>query len=177
MTTLAVDAYNVIRQCEPFTSLEIRDFLKGRTALIHAAARYSVTSQNRVVLFFDAGKGGLSAETKERHGGIEVRYSARGETADTAIVRFASTYAGKDLIVVSSDRALRDGARQFGALLLSASEFGALLKKANEPPSPMPLSSRDKAEPDRGRLDTHKKGPSRRMPKKKRQALSRARFR
>jgi predicted RNA-binding protein with PIN domain len=73
------------------------------------------------VVFDGRERGGLSGGS-EKSGGIGIRYSRQGETADEVIAHLV-VGAGDGAVVVSSDREVQGAARRHGAAPLSAEEF------------------------------------------------------
>ena len=170
MSLIIVDGYNLIRQSRVFSDIEDRNFEKGRTALVQALSAYKNDRPHRIVVVFDAWNTDWQHRGADRIGGVEILYSRSGETADEVILELLGHEKG-DIIVVSSDRQIADGARRAGHLVMAAPDFEQTMRQAlyqAGEPSEAP-------EPVRGRLTTEKKGPSRRLPKAKRRAIERTR--
>ena len=79
----------------------------------------------RVVLVFDAWAGGTRDAREEAHGPVTVWFTRAGERADAFIVRWVGAHA--EAVVVTSDRAVQQGARRRGAAVLDAESFAARL--------------------------------------------------
>ena len=86
----------------------------------------------RVVLVFDAWAGGTREARTEAHGPVTVWFTRAGERADAFIVRWVGDHA--EAVVVTSDRAVQQGARRRGAAVLDAESFAARLE-GDPPPS------------------------------------------
>jgi predicted RNA-binding protein with PIN domain len=85
--------------------------------------RYSARTGHRVVVIFDAGEGYHPAETQKR-GRVTVQFAPHGQTADQLIKQQLSRVKNpQEVIVVSSDRAVQQAARQAGVRVLTAPEF------------------------------------------------------
>jgi predicted RNA-binding protein with PIN domain len=83
---------------------------------------YRRAKGHRITVVFDGREQGGFSEAGEQAGGIAVRYSRRGETADAVIARLSAE--GKErVVVVSSDREVQSAARRNGAGSLPAEEF------------------------------------------------------
>lgn len=168
MSHLIIDAYNLIRRSATLSSIEARDFEQGREALIQAVSAYARVTGHRVTLVFDAGKTDRGTRTSESRHGVTVLFTRGDETADDVINEMVSCRDGQT-IVVSSDRAIIEHAKSCRALAVDAKTFERTMQQAV-------LMSRssifDKEDEEGGRLSSKKKGPARRLPKDKRQALS-----
>ncbi len=123
---IIVDGYNVIRQWPEVAMLDRGDLQSGREALLHELQAYRRARGHRITVVFDGREQGGFSETTERAAGIDVRYSRRGETADTVIARLVAEW-GSGTVVVSSDREVAATARRSGAATLPAAEFIARL--------------------------------------------------
>lgn len=123
---LIVDGYNVIRQWPELAMLDRTDLQTGREALLAELQGYRRARGHRITVVFDGREAGGFSETAEQAGGIAVRYSKRGETADAVIARL-SAEGGEGAVVVSSDREVLAAARRHGAGSLAADEFIARL--------------------------------------------------
>lgn len=119
---IIVDGYNLIRQWPELARLDRADLQSGREALLAELLAYRRTKGHRITVVFDGREQGGLSEAAESVGGITVRYSKRGETADAVIARLAAE-GGEGAVVVSSDHQVLAAARRHGAAWLSASEF------------------------------------------------------
>jgi len=116
---VVIDGYNLLFAWGASPSAE------GRAALLRELVRWARARDRRVLLVWDAGRGGTAAARDEAHGPVTVRYTRAGETADAAIVRWIA--ARPEAVVVTSDRAVQQGARRRGAAVLDAAAFAARL--------------------------------------------------
>ena len=153
---ILVDGYNVIRRLPELRAVERAEGLAaGREALCAHLRAYRRARGHAITVVFD-GAGGTGASS----GGLTVRFSRAGETADAVIARLLEA-GGSGAVVVSSDTAVAAAARRAGAAAVTAEEFGArleavaigALKGAEEESPPAPAKG---------------KGPSRRLPKAER---------
>jgi len=119
---IIVDGYNVIRQWPGLAMLDRTDLQSGREALLRELQSYRRNKGHRITVVFDGREQRGSSEAIEQVGGVAVRYSRQGETADAVIVRLAQQ-AGPGVLVVSSDHGLSVAARRQGAACVSALEF------------------------------------------------------
>jgi predicted RNA-binding protein with PIN domain len=163
---LIIDGYNMIRQSPDLQRLDARELEAGRTALLSRLAAYRrVRSSPKITVVFDGWQGGNLKETRDRHQGVLIVYSRRGERADEVIKRLLSQERER-AVVVSSDRELQHHAQQVGATWMAAPEFDLRLslaqdgETAEDPEEPSPAGTR-------------KKGPARRPPKSQRQRQQR----
>jgi uncharacterized protein len=163
---LIVDGYNVIRQSPRLQSLDAMDLQAGREALLELLAHYRRRSHHQMTVVFDGWQRGDLKETRDRHQGILVIYSRRGERADEVIKRLLHQERERAL-VVTSDREIQMCAEQAKAAWISAGQFESSHlhdpSEAAEPDAGADLSGRG----------TQKKGPARRLPKRLRQRQQR----
>ena len=126
---IIVDGYNVIRQWPELARLDRGDLQSGREALLRELQMYLRAKGHRITVVFDGREQGGLSEAAERAGGIGVRYSRRGETADAVIARLAAE-GGEGAVVVSSDREVAAAARRQEAAWLPAAEFMAKVEES-----------------------------------------------
>ena len=154
---IIVDGYNLIRQWPELAMLDRSDLQEGRAALLHELQAYQRLRRHDIIVVFDgqaAADGGA-----DRAGGITVRYSRQGETADDVIARLAAeSQAGT--VVVSSDRAVQASADRHRVAAISAQEFMARIESSHV----AELKGEDEEAP---RVKTGK-GTARRLPKSQR---------
>jgi hypothetical protein len=161
---IIVDGYNVIRQSKELRVLDGRDMQEGRETLQDMLVEYRKRKGHHITIVFD-GTNAISPDTqRQRFCGIDILFSRHGETADTLIKRMA-TREKERALVVSSDRDIVSFVRSVGSASIGSRAFEDKIFQA--------LYSGENA----GREDspgtgwvptTRKKGPSRRLPKKKR---------
>ena len=163
---LIIDGYNLIRQSEELGRIDHRDMQEGRETLLDLLVAYRKFRNHRITVVFDAMNSPSFSKKRDRYRGIDVIYSQRGETADTVIKRMAVAEREKALIV-SSDREVREAAEVNGCATIDSREFEARLLMAG---------AGHVEEEDAGGgwvPTTRKKGPRRRLPKRKRRNRSR----
>ena len=163
---LIVDGYNVIRQSPRLQFLDAMDLQAGREALLALLALYRSRSHHQITVVFDGWQQGDLKETRDRHQGILVIYSRRGERADEVIKRLLHQERGRAL-VVTSDREIQECAQQVQAAWVSAGQF-----ELSHLHGPAGAADHD-AEADPAARGTHKKGPARRLSKRLRQRQQR----
>jgi predicted RNA-binding protein with PIN domain len=161
---IIVDGYNVIRQWPELAMLDRADLQSGREALLHELQMYRRAKGHRITVVFDGREHGGFSEASESAGGIGVRYSKRGETADLVIARLVAE-AGQGAVVVSSDREVAAAARRHGAAWLSGVEFVAKVGESR-------LAALKGGE-EEDRPDKPAKGAARRLPKTERRRQQR----
>jgi predicted RNA-binding protein with PIN domain len=99
----------------------------SRARLVADLFDWARTRDRRVVVVFDAWAAGTREARKEAHGPVTVWFTRAGERADAFIVRWVGEHA--EAIVVTSDRAVQQGARRRGAAVLDAESFAARLER------------------------------------------------
>ncbi len=137
MPHIIVDGYNIIRRIPHFLSAERKGLESGRYALLLALEEYAAAFGYRVTVVFDAGGRPLHLDAAvpraEKFAGIDIIFSARGESADTAIEKLLAEIRNaksdglvpfdEAQVVVSDDLAIRDVAIEHGAFARSADEL------------------------------------------------------
>lgn len=161
---IIVDGYNVIRQSKQLSILDLRDIQEGRESLQDLLAGYRKIKGHRITIVFD-GTNAMSLDLqRQRFRGIEILFSRNGETADTVIKRMAARER-EGALVVSSDRDIISYATSVGSATIGSKTFEDKILQV--------LYSCDNGgmedPPETGWVPTtRKKGPRRRLPKKKR---------
>lgn len=160
---IIIDGYNLIRQSERFSSRGIADLQQEREALVDALCAYKKVKRHKISLIFDGTQSPPFAKLRDHVRGINIRYSRRGETADAVIQKMAA-HDREKAVVVSSDREIITFAESQGAATIDSAQFEAKLNLAEIKGSD-PAKSEETL--DRN-LSTRKKGPSKRLSKRKR---------
>ena len=114
---LVVDGYNVTKRAWPDAALsEQRERLVSAITALHARTRCDAT------VVFDGAEVGRSPT--ERRPGVRVRFSDANEEADAVVVReVAALPVTVPVLVVSSDREVRDRSAAEGATVVSSDTF------------------------------------------------------
>ena len=169
-THIIIDGYNLIRQSESLSLLDLQDIQIGRDALIDMLAAYKKLKSHRITVVFDGIAAPSFSQHRHRRKGISIVFSHKGESADTVIKKMARKERQRAL-VVSSDRDIVQSAEASGAATVSADEFEAKLTMSR---------NMDHLQPDRDEYEgwqptTKKKGPSRRLSKRQRKNSAKVR--
>jgi predicted RNA-binding protein with PIN domain len=166
---IIVDGYNLIRLTE-LREYERASLEEGRKALTRLLAEYRKNRGHSVTVVFDGWIDGSFNEERDRMQGVEIIYSRRGEKADEVIKRLIEK-AGEEITVVTSDREISTYAAHQGRSAVASPIFFALMKsKLSAVPEAKEDRYRD--EEDNGQGKAKKKGPSRKLSKKKRLTLA-----
>ena len=117
--TIVLDGYNVTLSPRGMGTAALADQRAWLTKLAAAAvARYSV----RVVVVFDGARERVMAASATR--GVRVVFTASDQTADERIVEIVSSLeANQPMVVVSSDREVRDDCEALGANVIASGAF------------------------------------------------------
>jgi predicted RNA-binding protein with PIN domain len=119
MRFLIVDGHSVIFAWPELRKLHGRRMVLARDELIKTLTEYQDASGTRVVVVFD-GKGAKPDEDSQP-GGIQVFYSADGQTADSVVERLVAKYSGQhEITVATSDLLEQQTVNAFGADSISA---------------------------------------------------------
>lgn len=124
---LLVDGHSVIFAWPELRAVHGRKTAPAREALVRKLTLYQDWSGVKVVAVFD-GQGPQVTETTEP-GGIQVFYSAAGQTADSVIERLVSLHGKKFAMTVATcDLAEQETAAAFGAQWISADGLRDLIE-------------------------------------------------
>ena len=169
---IIIDGYNLIRQSVALRRYERFSLEAGRKALIRFTALYKRRKGHKVTVVFDGWEAGPAEEERDRQEGIDIVYSRRGEKADDVIKRMVQ-HGGEECVVVSSDRDIADFVSRRGGTAVSSQEFEALIDRVKDRMSdtqPRSDEGYDKEEDD-VKEGVRRKGPSRRLSRKKKAAI------
>src|SRR5215475_1936529 len=114
-----IDGYNVIRRDADLKARESASLEAGRAALLALVTRVARDLPDTFTVVFDGARRGGGDPAAGR---VQVIFSRPPASADDELRRLASSLR-EGAIVVSSDRAVQDGARRAGAVAVSAEEF------------------------------------------------------
>jgi predicted RNA-binding protein with PIN domain len=126
---LIVDGHSVVFAWRELRDLHGRSQIGARERLVSRLTCYQDATGIKVVVVFD-GRGARLTDDRNP-GGIQVFYSAAGQTADTVIERLVVKYAGEHDITVATD----DGMEQqtvisFGGMAIGTETLRGLLDDA-----------------------------------------------
>jgi hypothetical protein len=166
---IIVDGYNLIRQSPELAGLDRQDLQLGRDALVEMLAAYKKLKRHQITVVFDGDAQPSLYGSRDRFKGVAIRYSQGGECADDLIRRMARQERAKAL-VVSSDREVMAAAESAGATVISSAAFEEKVVMARY----VALKGGDDGAESAGWVPTtRKKGPRRRLPKRKRRSKTR----
>lgn len=160
---IIIDGYNLIRQSEHLRRIDQQDMQRGREALLEVLAAYRKVKSHQITIVFDGTQAPVFAQQRDHRRGIAIRFSRRAETADTVIKRLAKSEREKAL-VVSSDRDVVESAIRYGAAAVDTATFEKRIGLAAASIGPESASQESAG----WQPTTRKRGPSRRLPKKRR---------
>ncbi len=159
---IIIDGYNLIRQSDSLYTLDRRDIQLGRKSLLDTLAEYKRIKRHKITVVFDGANAPYFSQRKDQIKGIEIKFSRGGESADTVIKRMAAREREKAL-VVSSDLDVVNFATSKGAATISSHAFEEKIAMSAH------MNTKRIENEDGGWIPTtKKKGPSRRLSKKKR---------
>ena len=166
---IIIDGYNLIRQSSQFSSIEAVDLAAGREALIDSLVAYKRVKGHRITVVFDGTNGPFGVSNRDRIKGIDVRFSRSGELADTVIKRMVDRERQRAM-VVTNDREVLEYVELKGAATINSIDFenkmvmaGYYDAKGLDPES----------ETHEWLPTTKKRGPSRKLSKRKRRGKAR----
>lgn len=160
---IIIDGYNLIRSSSSLSSLDQQDIQLGREALLDTLSAYKRIRPHKITVVFDGTNAPLFEQPQDQIKGIRIKYSRSGESADTVIKRMAVKEREKALIV-SSDLDVVNFAASVGAATISSPAFEEKIIMATY----MDKKGIENQEQGGWIPTTRKKGPSRRLSKRKR---------
>jgi len=129
MRYLIVDAHSVIFAWPELRKLHARRMVLARDELVRLLTEYQDASGVRVVAVFDGQ--GLKADEDSSPGGIQVFYSAAGQTADSVVERLVAKYAEQhEITVATSDYLEQQTVSAFGAVPIAVEILRAFVDEA-----------------------------------------------
>jgi predicted RNA-binding protein with PIN domain len=160
---IIIDGYNLIRQSHSFSDLDRQDIQVGREALLDALAAYRRIKLHKITVIFDGTNAPPFSQHENQIKGIKVKFSRKGELADSLIKRMVNREREKAL-VVSSDLDIVNFATAKGAATIGSSDFEERVTMA------VYMDTKGLEREDEGGWvpSTLKKGPSKRLSKRKR---------
>jgi len=160
---IIIDGYNLIRQSNSFRDLDRQDIQLGREALLDALATYRRIKLHKITVIFDGTNAPSFSQNENQIKGIKVKFSRKGELADSLIKRMVNREREKAL-VVSSDLDIVNFAAAKGAATIGSSDFEEKITMA------IYMETKGLEREDEGGWipSTIKKGPSKRLSKRKR---------
>jgi len=160
---IIIDGYNLIRQSKSLSILDLQDIQLGRDTLVDMLAAYKKVKPHRITVVFDGTTAPLFSQQRDRHKGISIIFSHKGESADTVIKKLVNKERQRAL-VVSSDQDIVQSATANGAATVSANDFENKLTMSMD----MDGLQFDRDDNIGWHPTTKKKGPSRRLSKRQR---------
>jgi predicted RNA-binding protein with PIN domain len=174
---IIIDGYNLIRQSDALRRYERLSLEAGRNALIRSVSHYKQRRGHKVTIVFDGWQGGPVEEERDKLSGIDIIYSRKGEKADEVIKRMVQERS-EEIVVVTSDRDIADFVSRRGGTAISSQDFDELMGRAKNAVSGHAHHAADrldKEENDATMGRAKKKGPSRRLSRRKKSAMERIR--
>jgi predicted RNA-binding protein with PIN domain len=137
--TILIDGHNLIGKIADLRLDDPNDEAK----LLMRLRSYRAHTGKTLTVYFDPGES-YQSPARRSSGGIRVRQAGSGKHADDLIIRDIRRHRNpRELTVVTSDHAIQDVARQYGARVIDSGTFATELSRPSVPddtrPSP-PLS-------------------------------------
>lgn len=166
---ILIDGYNLLNTLPVLKRSSVSEE-KKRGHLIKILDSYQRLKGHQIVLCFDAYRGFSLSDTIDDSLGIRIIYTARGRTCDDYIKEFVEEehrekrLHSEKLLVVTSDREIINSVQRFSVEAISSKEFYSRLEMSAK------IKGKEETEDDFKPWDktTKKKGPSKRLSKKKR---------
>ena len=126
--TILIDGHNLIGRM-PDLRLDDPD---DEAKLLIRLRSYRAHTGKHLTVYFDPGVG-YQLSVRQSKGGIRVRQAGTGKHADDLMIRDISRHHNPaELTVVTSDHAIQQAARQYGARVVDSSTFAAELSRPPE---------------------------------------------
>ena len=167
---IIIDGYNLIRQSNTLSMIDRQDIQLGREALLEKLIAYRKVKPHMITVVFDGTNAPPFSQRKNRARGITIKFSRSGEVADAVIKRMVNREKEKAL-VVTSDLDIVNFAAARGAATISSAEFEEKISQALY----MTIKGVESQEEAGWVPTTKKKGPSKRLSKRKRRNRTKVR--
>lgn len=161
MPHIIIDGYNYLHRVRATSMQNGSNLDMLRRSLLEKLVYYKRQKHAKITVVFDAYRGFSTSRQSENYKGIDVVYSKEHETADDVIIGWIrEKRAG--IVVVSSDRAIIDEAKQHGVTFITPLKMEELIAG--------PVGGKDE-EDDEEAQHVKKKGNPKRLPKKLRKVI------
>lgn len=166
---LVVDGFNLIRRDPELSRIERANFPGAQQALILRLAQYRRGTAHQITVVFDGAGSDRPYRQRSQREGIEVVFSARGESADEVIMGMTQAAAGRQSgwVVVTADRGLALACRNRQVAILPPEQLLQRARLRQAVPA-SPEFWHGKREENGWPGHTRKKGNPRRAPKQQR---------
>lgn len=114
---LLIDGYNLIKQvlgCQRVSHAQLTHF-------VAELERYLKKQRLQALMVLDGGQSTHGHELKNAT--LTIRFSGYQQTADTVIMQYLDEHAGHEIVVISSDRQIRNHAHSKGKETICSDEF------------------------------------------------------
>lgn len=162
MIHLLIDGYNLL-----YYLRQTRDLEKGRNELVDRLHRYQSQKRIQLSVVFDSSEPAGLYPQRQKQGSVEVIFSEGSRSADDWIVQ-ACQAKPNGYVVVSDDVELRQRVQSYDCIVLSCQEFNDRIRESeayNEDPW---IGEKEVEQPLYPKINTKKKGQSRKAPNKER---------
>ncbi len=159
---LVIDGYNLLGASPELAGLPGD---QGRDALMTALKLYRDKKRHRLTVVFDGGPDG--EPSRATMAGVPVLFSGGERSADDVIAGLAARH-GPGITVVTDDRELAGRCAGAGSEVIASWEFAGLMMATAQGGGAGPEAAEEGWD-----FTTRKKGPAKRLPKKKRRRARR----
>jgi predicted RNA-binding protein with PIN domain len=122
---LVIDGYNVTKTAWPDAPLA-----EQRQRLVDALCELTARTGAEADVVFDGADDAVAAAPTRLPRGVHVRFSPASVEADDVVIALVDEYPlGRPVVVVSSDRRVREGAGRRGANVLTSDQFLGALRR------------------------------------------------
>jgi predicted RNA-binding protein with PIN domain len=169
---IIVDGYNMIRQSDKLRRAEKQSLEVGRLALIRLVVLYRKKKGHRLTVVFDGWESGSPSEERDIVSGVHIIYSKLGEKADDVIKRIVRLKK-EEMVVVTADRDIISFVERHKSAAVSPREFEEKIGDVQGKIDYFihPDDDEDGLFADR----LNKKGPAKRLSRKKKNEIARLR--
>lgn len=161
----------MIRQLDTLRRSERNSLEAGRRALVRLVSLYKKKKGHKLTVVFDGWQSGSPFEEREFESGISIIYSRLGERADDVIKRIVRSKE-EEVVVVTSDRDIISYVERKNVAAISPQNFEGRISDAQNRPDYFADTDDDE---DNGVPGTKKKGPAKRLSRRKKNELAKMR--
>ena len=163
---LVIDGYNVIGRIHSLRSYFPRDLERARKGLNELLRRFKKIKGHKITVVYDGPGGVWGREESSKSSGIKEIFTSERDQADDVIMRMARADP-RVLVVVTGDGRVAGVCRKAGAAVMSPGELEDSIMQAVYDDQ----KGGDVQEKDVRAAANKKKGPSKRLTRKKRKEI------
>jgi predicted RNA-binding protein with PIN domain len=123
---IIIDAYNFFKSISAHKN--VGDAMIQ--SWISRFSEYMKIRKNKIILVFDAGP--FTYQSRDVQAGVGIIYAGQGYSADDAIKNWMEQHATQDILLVTSDRQIRQHGANLGVISISSQEFFKIFNQVGQ---------------------------------------------